>query len=82
MRTFEIGKAVPLRSGSGTAILNFGVLLEEAREAAEQLDATLVDMRWAKPLDESMIADISRSHQRIVTVDENALAGGAGSGVA
>lgn len=82
MRTLDIGKAVPLRSGSGTAILNFGVLLEEAREAAEQLDATLVDMRWAKPLDESMIADIARSHQRIVTVEENALAGGAGSGVA
>ena len=62
--------------------MNFGALLAEAQQAAEQLNATLIDMRWAKPLDETLIAALACSHQRLVTVEENALAGGAGSGVA
>ncbi len=82
MTALEIGKAVPIRAGTGTAILNFGALLAEAQQAAEQLNATLIDMRWAKPLDETLIAALACSHQRLVTVEENALAGGAGSGVA
>ena len=64
------------------AILNFGVLLEEAEVAARALKATLVDMRWAKPLDETLLLQIAKSHDRLITVEENALAGGAGSAVA
>lgn len=82
MTAFPIGKAVTLRRGTSVAILNFGVLLPEAKAAAEALDATLVDMRWVKPLDEDVVESIARQHDRIITVEENALAGGAGSAVA
>ncbi len=82
MTAFPIGKAVTLRQGTSVAILNFGVLLPEAKAAAEALDATLVDMRWVKPLDEDVVESIARQHDRIITVEENALAGGAGSAVA
>lgn len=82
MTALPIGKGVTVRSGSGVAILNFGVMLSEARQAAEALGATLVDMRWAKPLDEELILSLARSHSRLVTVEENALAGGAGAAVA
>ncbi len=81
MSALAIGKGIKRREGQGTAILNFGVLLEEAAQAAEALDATLVDMRWVKPLDESLIIELARTHERLVTVEENALAGGAGSAV-
>lgn len=82
MTALPIGKAVTLRQGASVAILNFGVLLPEAKAAAEALDATLVDMRWAKPLDEDLVESVARQHDRIITVEENALAGGAGSAVA
>ena len=82
MTAFPIGKAVTLRQGTSVAILNFGVLLPEAKAAAEALNATLVDMRWVKPLDEDVVESIARQHDRIITVEENALAGGAGSAVA
>jgi len=82
MTAFPIGKAVTLRQGTSVAILNFGVLLPEAKAAAEALDATLIDMRWVKPLDEDVVESIARQHDRIITVEENALAGGAGSAVA
>ena len=82
MTAFPIGKAVTLRQGTSVAILNFGVLLPEAKAAAKALDATLVDMRWVKPLDEDVVESIARQHDRIITVEENALAGGAGSAVA
>ena len=82
MTAFPIGKAVTLRQGTSVAILNFGVLLPEAKAAAEALDATLVDMRWVKPLDEDVVESIAKQHDRIITVEENALAGGAGSAVA
>ncbi len=82
MTALPIGKAVTLRQGTSVAILNFGVLLPEAKAAAEALDATLVDMRWAKPLDEDLVESVARQHDRIITVEENALAGGAGSAVA
>jgi 1-deoxy-D-xylulose-5-phosphate synthase len=82
MTAFPIGKAVTLRQGTSVAILNFGVLLPEAKAAAEALDATLIDMRWVKPLDEDLVESIARQHDRIITVEENALAGGAGSAVA
>ena len=77
----EIGKAKSLREGNAVAILNFGVLLEEATKAAEENNYSVVDMRWAKPLDITMIEDIARTHDYIVTLEENAIAGGAGAGV-
>ncbi|WVD64676.1 1-deoxy-D-xylulose-5-phosphate synthase [Utexia brackfieldae] len=76
-----IGKAVQKRQGQQIAILNFGVLLEQAQQAAEKLNATVVDMRFVKPLDEAMIEKIAANHTCIVTLEENVIAGGAGSGV-
>jgi len=81
MTALPVGRGVQLREGSHVAILNFGVLLPEAWEAADQLEATLVDMRWAKPLDEDMIVNLAQSHDVLITVEENAVAGGAGAGV-
>ena len=78
----EIGKADLVRKGSDIAILNFGVLLDQALVAAEALGATLVDMRWVKPLDEAMILSLVEQHDLLITLEENAVAGGAGSGVA
>jgi 1-deoxy-D-xylulose-5-phosphate synthase len=81
MAELEIGKAVKVRSGKNVAILNFGALLSQALIAADQLNATLVDMRWVKPMDEAMLLAIAEQHSMIVTLEENAVAGGAGSGV-
>ena len=77
-----IGKGVLLKRGNDVAILNFGVLLPQAEEAANTLGATLADMRWVKPLDEALILELASTHRRLVTVEENAIAGGAGSAVA
>ncbi len=82
MTALPIGKAVTIASGHRVAILNFGVLLEEAEAAATELGATLVDMRWVKPLDEALLLELASTHERFVTVEENVLAGGAGSAVA
>lgn len=82
MTALEIGKAVPVRKGQRVAILNFGTLLPTAREVAERLDTTVVDMRWVKPLDEALILELAEQHELLVTLEENAIAGGAGSGVA
>ena len=82
MTALPIGKAVTIATGHRVAILNFGVLLEEAEAAATELGATLVDMRWVKPLDEALLLELASTHERFVTVEENVLAGGAGSAVA
>ena len=82
MTALPIGKAVTIASGHRVAILNFGVLLEEAEAAATELGATLIDMRWVKPLDEALLLELASNHERLVTVEENVLAGGAGSAVA
>lgn len=76
-----LGKGVVRHEGVGVAILNFGTLLPEAEEAAKALNATLVDMRFVKPLDGALIKELATSHQALVTVEENAIMGGAGSGV-
>lgn len=76
-----IGKAKCIREGRKVAILNFGTLLPIALSAAQILDATVYDMRWVKPLDVNIINDLAQTHDLIVTVEENAIAGGAGSGV-
>jgi 1-deoxy-D-xylulose-5-phosphate synthase len=82
MTALEIGKGVTVREGQRVAILSFGTLLGEAMKAGEELDATVVDMRWVKPLDEALVLELARTHELVVTLEVNALAGGAGSGVA
>ena len=76
------GKGEVRREGqSGIAILAFGTLLYPALQAAEALDATVVNMRWAKPLDTALLLDIAARHTGLVTVEEGAVMGGAGSAV-
>ncbi|SLM64053.1 MULTISPECIES: 1-deoxy-D-xylulose-5-phosphate synthase [Dickeya] len=76
-----LGKGVIKRHGEKIAILNFGTLLPEARQAAEALQATLVDMRFVKPLDEALLDSLATNHDAFITLEENAIMGGAGSGV-
>ena len=81
LEPIEIGKAQLVRQGRKVAILTFGSMLQPALEAAASLDATVVNMRFIKPLDEAMVLEIARSHDHIVTVEENAIMGGAGAAV-
>jgi len=81
MTALPIGKARALREGSEIAILAFGTMVTPCRQVAERLDATLIDMRFVKPLDESLILELADAYSLIVTVEENVLAGGAGSAV-
>ena len=69
------------KAGSGVAILAFGTLLYPALQAAEKLDCTVVNMRWAKPLDLELLLSIAASHEALVTIEEGAIMGGAGSAV-
>ena len=78
----EIGKGKVVREGRDIAILNFGVLLTEAEKAAETLNATVADMRWVKPLDTDLICELAETHSLLISVEENVVAGGAGSAVA
>nr|BET44605.1 MAG: 1-deoxy-D-xylulose-5-phosphate synthase [Candidatus Aschnera chinzeii] len=77
----SIGKGIIRRLGREIAILNFGVLLYEGLKAAELFNGTIVDMRFVKPLDEYLISKIAKTHKLIVTLEENTIIGGAGSGV-
>ena len=78
--TLPLGKAHLVREGqTSVAILNFGPLLCEARRAAETLDATLVDMRWVKPLDTAMVDWLCQTHHLLVTLEDHQRMGGAGS---
>jgi 1-deoxy-D-xylulose-5-phosphate synthase len=82
MTALPIGRAQYRREGrSGLAILAFGALVEPARKVADRLDATLVNMRFIKPLDEELVIEIAKHHRAIVTIEENAVMGGAGSAV-
>lgn len=81
LEKLPIGKGVIKRHGEKVAILNFGALLPEAAKAAASLNATLVDMRFVKPLDQALILQMSACHEALVTLEENAIMGGAGSGV-
>jgi 1-deoxy-D-xylulose-5-phosphate synthase len=76
------GRGEVRRQGSHIAILAFGTLLYPALEAAQALGATVVNMRWAKPLDTDLLLQVARNHQALVTVEEGAIMGGAGSAVA
>ena len=81
LKQLDIGKAVVKRQGEKVAILVFGTLLKAAEKSAEALNATLVDMRFVKPLDEALIKELAGTHQLLVTVEENVIKGGAGSAV-
>jgi 1-deoxy-D-xylulose-5-phosphate synthase len=81
LETLEIGKAQLLRQGKKVALLAFGSMVQPALQAAEALDATVVNMRFIKPLDTAMLLEISGSHDYIVTIEENAIMGGAGAAV-
>lgn len=78
----EIGKGVVRRQGERVALLVFGVQLPEALRVGGTLDATVVDMRFVKPLDEALLRELASSHELLVTVEENSIMGGAGSAVA
>jgi 1-deoxy-D-xylulose-5-phosphate synthase len=81
MSLLPIGQSRTIRQGDGIALLVFGTLLHSALEVAEQLNATLVDMRFVKPLDLPLLQQLAANHQTLVTIEDNAIAGGAGSAV-
>ena len=82
LEMLPIGKSRLIREGQKIAILNFGTLLPSALEAAEKLNATVVDMRFVKPIDIEMINVLAQTHDYLVTLEENAIQGGAGSAIA
>ncbi|KNE86072.1 1-deoxy-D-xylulose-5-phosphate synthase [Aggregatibacter aphrophilus] len=82
LHALELGKSKLIREGKKIAILNFGTLLPNALKIAEKLNATVVDMRFIKPIDVTRISEIAKTHELIVTLEENAIQGGAGSAVA
>ena len=81
LEPLEIGKGIVRRQGKQTALLVFGVQLAEALNVGEVLDATVVDMRFVKPLDEALVRQLAASHELMVTIEENSVMGGAGSAV-
>ena len=81
LEALPIGKGLITRQGRDTAILCFGTLHAQALIAAEALDATVVNMRFIKPLDTALLQQMADSHSLLVTLEENSLMGGAGSGV-
>ncbi|KZZ59481.1 1-deoxy-D-xylulose-5-phosphate synthase, partial [Oleiphilus sp. HI0125] len=81
LESLEIGKARQVKTGHRVAILSFGALLERAREVGDKLNASVIDMRFVKPLDEDMILSLCKDHELLVTLEENVIAGGAGAGV-
>ena len=81
LNLLTIGKSKKIRSGKKVAILTFGPLLHTAREVAEELDVTLIDMKFVKPIDEKIIKNCANNHDLIVTIEDNSILGGAGSAV-
>ena len=82
MQALPIGKAQTRREGKNLVIMSFGAMLETAMFAGAELDATVVNMRFVKPLDEELILAMAKAHGGIITVEENVIAGGAGSAIA
>jgi 1-deoxy-D-xylulose-5-phosphate synthase len=82
LETLPIGKGIVRRDGHGTAILAFGSLVTPALAVGENLDATVADMRFVKPLDLDLVRQLAETHERLVTVEENVVMGGAGTAVA
>lgn len=81
MQALEIGKANKVKDGEKIALLNFGTLMPFAEEAAAELNATLVDMRFVKPMDKDMVKHMAQNHDLVVTLEDGAIMGGAGAGV-
>ena len=81
MKAFSLGKGEVRRQGKKVAILAFGSMLQPALAAAEKLDATVANMRFVKPLDTALVYQLAASHDLLVTVEENAVMGGAGASV-
>lgn len=77
----EIGEAKIIKKGVKNAILSFGTTMQEALIAAEKINATLVDMRFIKPLDEKLIKELSLNHERLISIEDNVVSGGAGSAI-
>jgi 1-deoxy-D-xylulose-5-phosphate synthase len=82
MKALPIGKAQLRREGKRVALLAFGTLLAPALQAGDELDATVVNMRFVKPLDVALVRDLAATHELLVTIEENAVIGGAGAEVA
>jgi 1-deoxy-D-xylulose-5-phosphate synthase len=81
LEPLEIGKGIVRRHGKQAALLVFGVQLAEALKVGDVLDATVVDMRFVKPLDEALVRQLAASHELLITIEENSVMGGAGSAV-
>ncbi|MGH8116536.1 MAG: transketolase C-terminal domain-containing protein, partial [Rhodanobacteraceae bacterium] len=81
LTALPIGRAEVRRRGRGIALLAFGCTLSSAEVVGTELDATVVNMRFVKPLDETLILELAHSHDALVTLEDNAVAGGAGSAV-
>jgi 1-deoxy-D-xylulose-5-phosphate synthase len=81
MTALPLGKGLRVREGRDVAILNFGTLLADAMKAAEVLGATVADMRFAKPLDDTLVRELAASHTLLVTLEDHAVMGGAGAAV-
>ncbi len=81
LQSLPYGKAELRRQGRGIAILAFGTLLYPALEVAGQINATVVNMRWAKPLDVQLLLQVAGTHDALVTLEDGAILGGAGSAV-
>jgi len=79
--TITIGKARIVLKGEKNAILSFGTTIHQAYIAAQKLNATLVDMRFVKPLDEELIIELSNTHEKLISIEDNAIKGGAGSSI-
>ncbi len=82
LEALAMGKGIVRREGSGVAILAFGSMVAPALKAADELDATVADMRFVKPLDAALVAQLAAGHELIVTIEEGCVMGGAGSAVA
>ncbi len=81
LEALPIGKAVVRRRGTRIALLAFGALLPATEAVGDELDLTVVNMRFVKPLDRALVLELARSHDGFVTLEDNVVAGGAGSGV-
>ena len=82
LNPLEVGKGRVIRKKkSEILVLNFGALIATSQEVAEELDATLLDMRFVKPLDEDLITEHSKDKKIIITIEDGAISGGAGSAV-
>ena len=79
--SIEIGKGNIVRTGKDIAIFAFGNMLEPALRASEKIDATVIDMRFVKPLDENLIIDTANSYKKLISIEDNTASGGAGSAI-